>query len=109
MDIFMDIMDNGLTIIYNLCEDGQTIEEPCSLNLNQGEGENSFVPTFFPMLMFSTSGKVQRHDQTKVLYSVRPIPQVHNMYTEALKNFRAQRTGIVAPTSAQVSKLRTVK
>ena len=109
MNIFMDIMENGLTIIYNLCEDEQTIEEPCSLNLNQASDGQSFVPTFFPMLMFSDSGKVQRHDQSKVLYSVRPISSVHNMYVEALQNFRAQRTGIVAPTSAQVSKLRTVK
>lgn len=109
MNIFMDIMENGLTVIYHLCEDERTIEEPCSLNLEHAKDGKSFVPTFFPMLMFSDSGKVQRHDQSKVLYSVRPIGSVHNMYVEALNNFRAQRTGIVAPTSAQVSKLRTVK
>lgn len=108
MDIFMDIMDNGLTIIYNLCEDGR-IEEPCSLQLSQSPDGQSFSPTFFPMLMFSTSGTIPRHAAEKVLYSVRPIPTVHNMYVEALQNFRVQRTGIVAPTSAQVSKLRTVK
>ena len=100
MDIRLDIMANGMHIIYNLLDD-LMIEEPCEIHFQKGN-DGSIMPTFMPLLMVASNGKVTRHPQSLVLYSTYPNTDLHNIFIETLNQARAQRSGIVAPTKAQV-------
>lgn len=99
MNVKMDILINGQNIIYNDLGDG-FIEEPLSVVVQQrGEDMGIFLA---PMLVFSESAKVKKHDDSMVMYSFTPVSRLYNKYVEELKDIRTTRTGIVAPTDKQI-------
>lgn len=105
MDIRMDILSNGQTLIYNQLEDGN-IEEPCFFHAVPVPERSGSVQLHFDALLFFCPGSVtKKHPDSLVLCSFSPVSSVRDMYNEQLQIFKANKAGIVPPTRKQVQQV----
>lgn len=101
MDIWLDTLVNGQNIIFVQHEDG-SIEEPCEVIVQRSQDGKTLHPHFNPLLMLSDKGICNHHGVEHVMYHTKPNNDLHNLYIEAVKQFRIQRSGIIQPDPAKI-------
>ena len=101
-NITIGILTNGTMIIFNNKEEG--IEEPCQINIQQTGPDNINIG-LGQLMLFSDKSIVTNFDRSNFIFTYTPNTRITNMFIDFLKDVRAAKTGIVAPSKADVMKL----